>query len=405
MRLDEYISEAISSGRTKSSSADSCPENQRFDTVKNWLEKIGVPFSDYGKFNETNCFYTAGGRNFCIYFPETLKAGRVTFVTKITPAGFVRPLRQERSDKIVAAFNPNSVEDAKIFFNKIFEIATMGNGNVDEAVSSRSKVYAPSKGSDIEEIKEWLDGLGIKGHGWSIYTTYPEKIGELIYMTGPCDTPGHTWISVTNLVYLNGRKVSQRVVLHTKSGSQFITNGLGEEINLSYDDAIDAIEYMVNHPKDYIPVDTDNETIDLHEAISSGRGGKTKYTPQYGCTVEDIVEWAERSGVRYVRKYDGNFHYPVNGEVMCEIGPCSNAKDDTWWVQIVGKSSNGLFMQSVTIQTKIERASTVEIEVFKFKGALGAVPYPDKDRNGIQFDDAIEMARRVIENPNEKVLK
>ena len=401
MRLDEYISEAISSGRTLSRKAESAPRSQKLEDVKVWLEGIGVPFfEDYGRFEISNAYLTNDGKNFAVLFPENVTGKEVLFVAKITPSGYVKPLRMSVGGKVVDAFEPNNRLDVDKFFDKISETAT----GVTEAVSSgrRKNGYAPSEGCTIYDLKDWLDSKGVEGHDWVIdYQMSPEKPGQIIYLTGPCDTPGHTWISVSNHVKKNGSWVMQRIVIPVKIDrfhTPFITSGYGEEFPLSFDSAIEGIEYMIEHPTSYLV--RKNDSV-ISEAISSGR---SKYTPQFGDTVEDLVEWLYRMGVKDGVQYNGSFHYPLPGKIMYEIGPCMKIKDDTWWIQVIGRSTDESFQQTVTIQTKKPDSCEIEIEEYKPYLANKRVPYLDKLMNGLSFDEAIRMVLDMIEDTDKKVI-
>ena len=103
-------------------------------------------------------------------------------------------------------------------------------------------------------------------------------------------------------------------------------------------------------------------------------------------SVEELVEWIRGLGVTKGRHFDASLIYPSPGGVMYEIGPCENGQTDTFWVQVIGTTRRDDH-QIVTISTK-NRKCDISIEGRVYKGET------------IDFDDAVDYARQIIEDPN-----
>lgn len=126
-------------------------------------------------------------------------------------------------------------------------------------------------------------------------------------------------------------------------------------------------------------------TGSINEAVSSGKH-RRGHDPKFGVSVEELVEWIRELGVTNGRHFNASMIYPSPGGVMYEIGPCQNGQPDTFWVQVIGTTRRN-YHQILTIFTK-KRECDISIEESIYKGET------------IDFDDAIDYARQIIEDPN-----
>lgn len=72
MRLKEYITEYVSSGRGKHNGFN-MPKSLSIEDITEWLEDIGIPFiKNGGSGNEVCWFMISNERNICIHFPPSV---------------------------------------------------------------------------------------------------------------------------------------------------------------------------------------------------------------------------------------------------------------------------------------------------------------------------------------------
>lgn len=383
------IDEAISSGRMRSKCATAMPESLQLKDIMSWLENIGVPMlSPPSKF-KINYFFTNNGQNLVVLFPETKQHSEFGFIFKISPTGFTYPMRMEEEGEPPTHYNGGDRAQNEMFFYKIYSLAT--NGSINEAISSgKHGKYAPSEGCSVEDIVKWLENNGVKGKDWEYYKktdrTFIADPGEIVYQIGPCDTPGHSWVAVCINVKESGHRTLQRVVLHTKDNTFYTQNG--QEHKISFENGVRAVERMIDNPNELVPENVFlgiKDSSGINEAISSGKYRRGN-DPKFGVSVEELVEWIRGLGVTKGRHFDASLIYPSPGGVMYEIGPCENGQTDTFWVQVIGTTRRDDH-QIVTISTK-NRKCDISIEGRVYKGET------------IDFDDAVDYARQIIEDPN-----
>lgn len=384
------IDEAISSGRMKSEKASEMPESLYYEDVIKWLANNKIPFNEGGGiFNKINCFFTNREQNLAVLFPETNEHNEYIFIMKITTGGTAVPWRVDLEGTPPTSFNHRDREEVELFFRMIYKLANFGR--IDEAISSgKHGKYAPSKGCSVEDIVKWLKNNGVEGKDWEYYKktdmTFIADPGDIVYQIGPCDTPGHSWVSVCINVKKDGRRTLQRVVLHTNENSFYTQNG--QEHKISFDNGVRAVERMIENPNELVPENVFlgiKDSSGINEAISSGKY-RRGHDPKFGVSVEELVEWIRELGVTKGRRFDASMIYPSPGGVLYEIGPCVNGQPNTFWVQVIGTTRRDDH-QTVTISTK-KRECDISIEGRVYKGET------------IDFDDAVDYARQIIEDPN-----
>lgn len=172
---------------------------------------------------------------------------------------------------------------------------------IQEAVSHGGRhPYPPEFGCTVKDIVKWLDSYGIKGVELDIsrYERFPHPdTNQILYVVGPCDTPGHSWVSVANNVRVRGSKnVMQRFVIKTEDINTFYTVN-GEEYPLDFDGAIQAVEAMISHPDKPVKMWSNRERTVVQEAVSHGRPRKLgKITND--CSIPDTMEILKSYGYK-----------------------------------------------------------------------------------------------------------
>lgn len=120
----------------------------------------------------------------------------------------------------------------------------------------------------------------------------------------------------------------------------------------------------------------------LTEAISSGKYRDQK--PEYGCSIEEIVDWLRSRGIREVKKYTGYTYYPEDGKLMAETGP-QDHRPSTHWVSLTNSVPGH---QTVILRPKTKSAFQDERK---------------DNQTPITFDKALELMELMLDNPDKPV--
>ena len=123
----------------------------------------------------------------------------------------------------------------------------------------------------------------------------------------------------------------------------------------------------------------------LTEAISSGKC--KDITPEYGCSIEEIVDWLRSRGIREIKKYNGELYYPEKGKLLAEVGP-QNIGLNSHWVGFHWVGLTNSFRQCVTIRPETTSG-------FQNDGR--------ERQTSITFDKALELMELMLDNPNKPV--
>lgn len=325
MRLDEYISEAVSHGLHKSAWQD-LPEGDSEDQIKEWLDDLGIPRGESVNNMRLNWYVVEniqGGLTdirVCIphgisssyVFTFTYKQGKLKKVASgstshaggfqwrpkeyhipcgdiLTALEIYRTGKDTVKESVTHGGNVNrkALDKMDDIFSEPYGM-TLEN-YIQEAVSHGGRhPYPPEFGCTVKDIVRWLDSYGIKRYEFPTGTFPKPEPNSIIYVVGPCDTPGHSWVSVANNVKDKGKKVMQRFVIRTEDENTFYTVN-GEEYPLDFDGAIRAVEAMISHPDRPVKMWSNGERTVVQEAVSHGRPRKLgKITKD--CSIPDTME-------------------------------------------------------------------------------------------------------------------
>lgn len=131
--------------------------------------------------------------------------------------------------------------------------------------------------------------------------------------------------------------------------------------------------------------------IPILEYIISKKNPSGFLHPQFGCTVEELIELFKKNGVTKFFKWieqDKIQEEPI-GSIICVTGPIDMKGDEKYWVGICCKYSDDQF-QNLTIKLRCENKSSFRDIHDKFIE--------------ISFEEALNLAYQLIKNPNKKII-
>ena len=129
VRLDEYISEAVSHGRRRSYNSDIVPESLGAIDILEWLKNLGVTNTKYFVPAKVCCYFFDNGKRLCVRFPAGDPVGRYKDTTEFIMAflggslsyGIMKIAGEPVNDMQLTSDDP---EDIERYFGEIYKYAT-----------------------------------------------------------------------------------------------------------------------------------------------------------------------------------------------------------------------------------------------------------------------------------------
>ena len=292
MRLQEYITEAVSHGRTKY--AYPPEECCSVEYMVNWLEYNGLTGDVLTKdtikwhdpdMSDGNPKYVVRDSNAMFSWVNVYnKFGQIITL----PLGKVKNAWSDikfakTKEPLTLGFNEGvrciefivNNPDKRItmpFLMDLKEKAIKDKSRLTEAVSHGHKHdMKPVAGCTPEEVTEWLESKGAFGHKYEVSKNIPELIkGEIGYLVGPFSRKAEEqWILVANVWY---QRV--RLSLNKEIPSVYMDEVYMKKHDISFEQAVKLIELMLDNPNSIIGTPESRKII--NEAVSHGNHGGYK---------------------------------------------------------------------------------------------------------------------------------
>ena len=129
---------------------------------------------------------------------------------------------------------------------------------VSEAFVRGAVAGLPAPGSSINDIVGWIERHGIEVEEYNERNPYvrPKRVGEIVALKGPCDTPMHTWVFVSRM--FKNHIVHKVLIKPDVDDSSFFDEGFKEH-HVQLKDAIMIAQRLM-----------DGEMVDFRDYSKNG---------------------------------------------------------------------------------------------------------------------------------------